>query len=71
MGTKQCTQVEVFDQTYVLISYFYYRNDMLLSFETRNGSIPKRKKLEYITNKIVIGSVPKLSNNYEYQRLTA
>ena len=71
MGTKQCTQVEVFDQTYILISYFYYRNDMLLSFETRNGSIPKRKMLEYITNKIVNGSVPKLSNNYEYQRLTA
>ena len=39
--------------------------------EARDENIPKRKMLEYITNKIVIGSVPKLSNNYEYRRLTA
>ena len=39
--------------------------------EARDENIPKRKLLEYITNKIVIGSVPKLSNNYEYRRLTA
>ena len=38
--------------------------------EARDENIPKRKMLEYITNKIVIGSVPKLSNNYEYRRLT-
>ena len=39
--------------------------------EARDENIPKRKMLEYITNKIVIGSVPKLSNNCEYRRLTA
>ena len=39
--------------------------------EAKNENIPKRKMLEYITNKIVIGSVTKLSNNYEYQRLKA
>ena len=39
--------------------------------EARDENIPKRKMLEDITNKIVIGSVPKLSNNYEYRRLTA
>ena len=39
--------------------------------EAKDENIPKRKMLEYITNKIVVGSVPKLSNNYEYQRLTA
>ena len=39
--------------------------------EARDENIPKRKMLEYITNKIVIGSVPKLSNNYEYRRLIA
>ena len=39
--------------------------------EAKGENIPKRKMLEYITKKIVLGSVPKLSNNYEYQRLTA
>ena len=38
--------------------------------EAKDENIPERKMLEYITNKIVIGSVPKLSNNYQYQRLT-
>ena len=37
--------------------------------EVKDENIPKRKMLEYVTNKIVIGSVPKLSNNYKYQRL--
>ena len=37
--------------------------------KAEDGNIPKRKMLEYIANKIVIGSVPNLSNNYEYQRL--
>ena len=39
--------------------------------EAKDENIPKRKTVEYITNKIVIGLVPKLSNNYEYQILTA
>ena len=39
--------------------------------EAKDENIPKRKTVEYITNKIVIGLVPKLSNNYKYQRLTA
>ena len=39
--------------------------------EAKNENIPKLKMLEYITNKIVIGSITKHSNNYEYQRLTA
>ena len=38
--------------------------------EAKDENIPKRKLLEYVINKIVIRSVPKLSNNYEYQRLT-
>ena len=39
--------------------------------KAKDENIPKRKMLEYITNKIVIGSVPKLSNNYEHQRVIA
>ena len=38
--------------------------------EAKDENIPKRKLLDYVINKIVIRSVPKLSNNYEYQRLT-
>ena len=39
--------------------------------EAKDENIPKCKMLEYITKNIVLGPVPKLSDNYEYQRLTA
>ena len=44
---------------------------MLLSLESLNGfMLGESKRWKYI-NKIVIGSILKLSNNYEYQRLIA
>ena len=44
---------------------------MLLSLESPNAFMLGRSKRWKYVNKIVIGSVPKLSNNYEYRRLIA
>ena len=44
---------------------------MLLSLESPNVFMLGRSKRWKYVNKIVIGSVPKLSNNYEYRRLIA
>ena len=46
-------------------------NRSTLGTEAKDKNLPKRKMMEYIKNEFVFGSVPKLSNDYQYQRLTA